>query len=97
MGYFLLMLFLGIILYLYGMYVYYSRSPYIPIIRINKSKIKERKAIGRSLRVISVSPLLSAFIALLGDNTQAFIFSWFILLITFIIALGYIVSIILED
>ena len=97
MGYFLLMLFLGIILYLYGMYVYYSRIPIIPIIKIDKSKIKERKAIGGSLRVIAMAPLTSSLIALLGDTLQAFIYSWFLLLISFVLALGYIVNIILED
>ena len=85
--YVLLMSVFGAFMYLYGIYIYYSRRPFIPKIRFLQLNKKERKRIGKSLMIISLAPLLSAIVAFLGNIKLTLALSWLLLIVIVFLAI----------
>ena len=86
MGYSILMGTFGLLIFLYGVYVYNSKKPYIPRSYGKKTK-KYYRYVGKTLMIISVSPIISALIASIDESDITFFASQFALVIGFIIGL----------
>lgn len=86
MGYSIFMSIFGLLIFLYGFYIFNSKHPFVPRLQKKQTR-KYYKYLGKVVMIISVSPIISALIAAIDESDIVFFASQFALIISFIIGL----------
>lgn len=87
-GFQILMFIYGMLIFLYGYYIYKSKHPYIPKLH-GKATKKYYKYVGKTTMLVSISPIMTALISSVDDSAFTFFFSIFIFFLLIIIAVVY--------
>lgn len=88
-GFQILLIIYGLLIFLYGYYIYKSKHPYIPRLR-GKATKKYYKYVGKTTMLISISPIMTALISSVDGSAFTFFFSIFIFI--FLIVLAFVIS-----
>ena len=90
-GYFILMMIFGVSIFLYGLDICVSKNPVLPIRYHGKRTRSYLKYLGKTTMTISIAPILSGLVSLLGDSGIIVLLSGLTLILSFIV--GIIISI----
>ncbi len=85
-GYSLLMYIYGALIFLYGLYAFLSKKPYIPRTYGAKQERAYYRFFGKTAMLVSLAPILSASVALINDSTEVLIISMVVFIVTMILA-----------
>ena len=89
--YSILMIIFGVAIFLYGIYIYCAKNPFIPKSNVSKVTKSYKKYVAKITLIVSVGPILSGLVALLGDSD--IIMTAALLTLIFSIIIGFIISI----
>lgn len=80
---FIIMLIFSVCIFLYGVYIYFSKKPFLPPrVEVSMKKTEEyRKYLAKMIMIVSPSPILGGLVTLLGDSTL-------VVILTFIVIIG---------
>ena len=75
----------GLLVFIYGLYIYCSKKPFIPFMRKKQSR-RYYKYVGKTTMLLSCAPMISAVVMSLSTNITMLIIS---IIVAFIISNKY--------